>query len=169
MKKSGILLALIIVSLFPGYSEAKNLWAFLTYSTFNSPEGPYIETYLTVAGNSVNYIKKDNGKFQATVNILMTFKQNNDIKAFKKYELNSPEIDDTIKNNYEFLDEQRFLVPNGTYDFELQIVDKTNEKKPAPFSQSVVVDFPENAPSISGIQLVQSYAKSDTPRVITKS
>lgn len=169
MKKSGILLALIIVSLFPGYSEAKNLWAFLTYSTFNSPEGPYIETYLTVAGNSVNYVKKDNGKYQATVNILMTFKQKNDIKAFKKYELNSPEIDDTIKNNYEFLDEQRFLVPNGTYDFDLQISDKSNEKKPAPFSQAVVVDFPETAPSISGIQLVQSYTKSDTPKVITKS
>jgi len=169
MKKSGILLALIIVSLFPGYSEAKNLWAFLTYSTFNSPEGPYIETYLTVAGNSVNYVKKDNGKYQATVNILMTFKQKNDIKAFKKYELNSPEIDDTIKNNYEFLDEQRFLVPNGTYDFDLQISDKSNEKKPAPFSQAVVVDFPETAPSISGIQLVQSYTKSNTPKVITKS
>jgi GWxTD domain-containing protein len=169
MKKSRIFLVIILISLFAGSGEAKNLWAFLTYSTFNSPEGPYIETYLTVAGNSVKYIKKDNGKFQATVNILMTFKQGNEIKAFKKYELNSPEIEDTLKNNFEFLDEQRYSVPNGTYDFELQISDKNNEKKPAPFTQSVAVDFPENIPSISGIQLVQSYTKSETSKIITKS
>jgi GWxTD domain-containing protein len=169
MKKSGIFLAIVLISFFAGNSEAKNLWAFLTYSTFNSPEGPYIETYLTVAGNSVKYTQKENGKFQATVNILMTFKQKNDIKAFKKYELNSPEIADTAKNNYEFLDEQRFLVPNGTYDFEIQITDKNNEVKPAPFTQSVVVDFPESLPSISGIQLVQSYTKNETPTIITKN
>ena len=169
MKKSGIFLALFLVSLFAGHSEAKNPWAFLTYSTFNSPEGPYIETYLTVAGNSVNYIKKENGKFQATVNILMTFKQKDEIKAFKKYELNSPEIDDTIKNNFEFLDEQRFLVPNGTYDFEFLISDKSNDRKPNPFTQAVSVDFPENKPSISGIQLIQSYTKSETQKIITKN
>ena len=53
---------LLSILLFPFFSEAKNVWAFLTYSTFNSPEGPYIETYLTVAGNSVKYIKKGKRK-----------------------------------------------------------------------------------------------------------
>lgn len=141
----------------------------MTYSTFNSPEGPYIETYLTVAGNSVKYLKKDNGKFQATVNVLMTFKQTAVIKAFKKYELNSPEIDDTTKNTFEFLDEQRFLVPNGSYDFELQISDKNNPGKPNPFAQAVTVDFPAEKPSFSGIQLVDSYSKSESQKTITKS
>jgi len=162
-----ILLSAIL--LFPFFSEAKNVWAFLTYSTFNSPEGPYIETYLTIAGNSVKYIKKENGKFQATVNVLMTFKQNAVIKAFKKYELNSPEIDDTTKNTYEFLDEQRFLVPNGTYDFELQLADKNNPGKSNPFTQAVTVDFPEAKPCFSGIQLVEIYSKSESTKTITKS
>ena len=166
MKK---LTLLLIVFLLPFLSESKNVWAFLTYSTFNSPEGPYIETYLTVAGNSVKYIRKDNGKFQATVNVLMTFRQNNEIKAFKKYELNSPEINDTTKNTYEFVDEQRFLVANGTYDFELQLYDKNNAGKANPFVQSVVVEFPEGKPSFSGIQLLASYKKSETPTTITKS
>jgi len=166
MKKSIFLFAIFIL---PFFAEARNLWAFLTYGTFNSPDGPYVETYLSVAGNSVNYVKTVNGKFQATVNILMTFKQNNEIKAFKKYELNSPEIDDTAKVNFEFLDEQRFQMPNGTYDFELQITDKNNNMKPVPFSQSVVVDFLADKPSFSGIQLVKSYKKSETPSIITKS
>jgi GWxTD domain-containing protein len=168
MKKTYYILTLFAL-LLSFQMEAKSIWAFLTYSTFNSPEGPYIETYLTVAGNSVSYVKKENGKFQATVNILMTFRQNDVIKAFKKYELNSPEIEDTTRNNFEFLDEQRFLVPNGSYDFELQISDKNKERKPTPFVQAVTVDFPATAPSISGIQLVQSYSKSETQTIITKS
>jgi GWxTD domain-containing protein len=166
MKKIIFILAIF---LFPLFSEAKNVWAFLTYSTFNSPEGSYIETYLTVAGNSVKYVRRENGKYQATVNILMTFKQNNVIKAFKKYELNSPEIDDTTKNSYEFLDEQRFLVPNGTYDFELQLADKNNPGKSNPYTQSVTVDYPEGKPSFSGIQLVKTFSKSESMTTITKS
>ncbi len=159
----------LIVMILPFLMEATNLWAFLTYSTFNSPEGPYVETYLTIAGNTVKYVKKDNGKFQATVNILMTFKQNDAIKAFKKYELNSPEIDDTTNTAFQFIDEQRFLVPNGTYDFEIQLVDKNKTVKPTPFTQSVTVDFPTDKSSFSGIQLIQSYGKSETEKTITKS
>lgn len=166
MKKS---IFILVIFCLPFIMEGRNLWAFLTYSTFNSPEGPYVETYLSVAGNSVKYNKTVNGKFQATVNILITFKQNNEIKAFKKYELNSPEIDDTTKVNYEFVDEQRFQLPNGTYDFELQITDKSKLVQPVPYSQSVVVDFPSDKPSFSGIQLVKSFAKSEVPKTITKS
>ena len=160
---------LLMAILLPFFAEAKNVWAFLTYSTFNSPEGPYIETYLTVAGNSVKYLKKENGKFQATVNVVMTFKQSNAIKAFKKYELNSPEITDTTKNAYEFVDEQRFQVPNGNYDFELTLADKNNPGKSNPFTQAVNVDFPDGKPSFSGIQFVSSYKKSEGQKLITKS
>ena len=57
----------VLIFIFPVFNvRAGNLWAFLSYATFNSPEGPYIETYLAVAGNSVQFVKKDNGKFQAT-------------------------------------------------------------------------------------------------------
>lgn len=166
MKK---IMLLLIIFILPFIAEAKPLWAFLTYSTFNSPEGPYIETYLTIAGNTVKYIKKDNGKFQATVNILMTFKNNNEIKAFKKYELNSPEIDDTLKTDFQFIDEQRFLVPNGTYDFEISLMDKNKTQDAKPFNQTVKVDFPSDKPCFSGIQLISSYTKSESQKIITKS
>jgi len=67
------------------------------------------------------------------------------------------------------LTEQRFLVPNGTYDFELQLADKNNPGKSNPYTQPVTVDFPEGKPSFSGIQLVESYSKSRNPKAITKS
>jgi len=150
-------------------SRAGNLWAFLTYATFNSPEGPYIETYLSVAGNSVKFVKNDHGKFQATVNILMTFKQENQIKAFKKYELNSSEIGDTLNTDFHFIDQQRFAIPNGTYDFEIQLADKNKTAAPVPYTQSITIDFPADKPSFSDIELVQSYKKAENPSALTKS
>jgi GWxTD domain-containing protein len=166
--KKAILLTIMLFTL-AYQSEAKNLWAFLTYSTFNSPDGPYIETYISIAGNSVQFVKNEKGKFQATVNILMTFKQGDAIKAFSKYELPSPELTDTTNINIYFIDQQRILIPNGIYDFEIQLTDKNKEVQATPFVQSVSVDFPADKPSVSGIELVKSYIKSDSVSVLNKS
>ena len=169
MKKLFLGVFIMILALTTLTSQARNLWAFLTYATFNSPEGPYVETYLSIAGNSVKFVKKDNGKFQATVNILLTFKQNNEIKAFKKYELNSAEIEDTTKTNFNFVDQQRIPIPNGTYDFEIQLADKNKEVAPVPYDQSIVIDFPADKGSFSSIELVKSYKKTETASTLTKS
>ncbi len=169
MKKIFPLVFVLILSL-PGYNvQARNLWAFLSYSTFNSPDGPYIETYLSVAANSVKFVKNDKGKFRATINILMTFKQGNDIKAFKKYELNTSELNDTLDVNFQFIDQQRFAIPNGTYDFEIQLADKNKSAPALPYSQNIAIDFPAGKPSFSGIELVKSFTKSPAPTVLTKS
>jgi GWxTD domain-containing protein len=167
MKK---IFALILVAvLLPFAGECRNLWAYLSYSAFDSPEGPYVETYLTVAGNSVKFIRQEDGKYMATVNVLMTFSQNSEIKAFKKYELNSPSVDDTAGINIHFLDQQRFQLPNGTYDLEIQLSDKNKEVKPQPYNMDVTVDFPSDKPSFSDIELLRSYKKAETEGVLTKS
>ena len=169
MKKLFLGVFIMILAFTTVTSQARNLWAFLSYATFNSPEGPYVETYLSIAGNSVKFVKKDNGKFQATVNILLTFKQNNEIKAFKKYELNSAEIEDTTKTNFNFVDQQRIPIPNGIYDFEIQLADKNKEVAPVPYDQSIVIDFPADKGSFSSIELVKSYKKTETAGTLTKS
>lgn len=151
--------------------SAKSLQAYLSYTTFNSPtDGPYIETYLTVIGNSVVYVKNDNGKFQATVEIMMIFKKDGAIKDFKKTNLLSPEIDDTTKVDFTFMDQQRFLLPNGNYSVEIQLSDK-NIKDAVPYKtfETLTVDFPKDSISVSGIQLVESYKVSTNPGVLTKS
>lgn len=150
--------------------SAKNLWAYLTYATFNSPEGPYVETYLSVAGNSVKWIKQENGKFKATVNVLMMFKDKKDIKSFKKYELNSNELADTANLNFQFIDQQRFQLANGSYDLEIQLSDKNKTVAAAPYTQPIVVDFPTDKPSMSGVEMIKSYTKAtENPTTLTKS
>lgn len=167
--KKYIGITLVFALLFTFQLQAKNLWAFLSYSVFNSPEGSYVETYLAIDASTVRFVLKDNGKFQASVNVLMTFKIGNNIKAFKKYELSSNEISDTTQVNFHFLDQQRIPVPNGTYNFEIQIADRNKDVPATPFSQTITVDFPENKPCFSGLEFVKSFTKSETTSILTKS
>jgi GWxTD domain-containing protein len=165
------ILSLLIIFITLGLNplQAKNLWAFLSYAAFDSPEGPYVDTYLTIAGSTVKFVLQPDGRYQAKVNVLMTFKQGSDIKAFKKYELKSPEIDDTTKTNFHFLDQQRFPLPNGDYDFEIQLSDANKDVKASPYTQQVVVDFPSDKPVFSDIELVKSYKKSEKDNILSKS
>ena len=91
MKKCFILITCILVSL--NICASNPIKAFLTCSAFNTPtKGPYYETHISVIGNTVNFVKKTNGKFQGDVSISIAFTQNDEIKSALKYNLTSPEI-----------------------------------------------------------------------------
>ena len=150
---------------------ANNVTAYLTYATFNIPaKGPYIETYLSVIGNTVKFVKNSNGKYQGAVDITISFSQNGEMKNAQKYTLNSPETDDTSKAYPNFIDQQRFTLANGSYNLDISIADKNMAlDKPFVATMPVIINFPENLVSFSDIQPLESYAKSVTPTVLTKS
>jgi len=149
--------------------EAKKLNAFLSYTTFYSPEkGPFVETYLSVMGNSVEFIKNENDKYQATIQVILLFKKGEEIANYDKYELFSPELDDTTSVNFNFIDQQRYSLPEGNYDFEIQIWDKHTESKPYISLQPLEIMYPKDEVSISGIQLVESYEETVNPGILTK-
>ncbi len=168
------LYALIVFCLIFGFSnndvQAKKLNAYLSYSTFFEPEsGPYIETYLMVDGNSVNYLLNENEKYQASIQVIMLFKKGEDVVNHDKYELLGPELDDTLSVNFNFIDQQRYSLPNGSYEFEIQIWDKNNDTEPFVSLQPLVMNFPEEEVITSGIQLVESYSETDNPGILTKN
>jgi GWxTD domain-containing protein len=157
--------------LFPlsGKSNERRLNAFMSYTTFNSPEqGPYIETYLAVAGNSVQYKINEDGKFQAIIQVIMLFKRGEEIINYDKYELHSPELEDTTNINFNFIDQQRYSLDEGNYEFELQIWDSYSEAKPYINLQPVSIAYPNEKISISGIQFVDTYEKTASPNILTK-
>ncbi len=169
MKKILFLLILsgIVAS---GYCKPGSLRAYLSYSAFFAPgQGPYLETYLSILGNSIVYVKKVNGRFQGTVLITMLFKQHDSIKDFRKYELASPEVDDTTAINFSFLDQQRIPLADGTYDYELSISDKNRDRAPFIIKEPITVDFPADKIRVSGIELVESYKKAEEVGLLTKS
>lgn len=152
-------------------AAAVNVTAYLTYGIFSTPaKGPYVETYLSVMGNSLRFIKNSSGKFQGAVDIAVVFKQNDEIKNAQKYSLISPETSDTSLSFPNFIDQQRYALANGIYEMELSIADKNKPvEKPFVTTIRVTVDFEENIMGISSIQLLESYTKSVAPGVLTKS
>jgi GWxTD domain-containing protein len=170
MKKIILLcISLMLVSL-AGISAPRGLGAYLSHATFNVPgEMPYLETYLEVMGNTIVYKQNTSGKFQGSIQVTMIIRQDSVIKDFRKYELFSPEIDDTTSVGINFIDQQRFPLPNGQYTLDLSIADMNLDKSPLVISYPVGIDFPSDKFSISGVQLVESYAKTTNPNVLTKS
>lgn len=149
---------------------AKKLKAVFSYAAFNTlQDGPYLETYLLVDGKSVNYRPNTERLYQAVIEVTMIFKQNDSVITFKKYELNSPATADTAKIDFNFLDQQRILLPNGTYELELYISDKNDTIEPFSNIEKVTLDFPRDKISISDIELAESVKKAEKAGILTKS
>ncbi|HNW91015.1 MAG TPA: GWxTD domain-containing protein [Bacteroidales bacterium] len=170
MKKILLLTGVVLMTFVSFSAQAKRLQAYMSYSTFLSPsDGPYIETYMIVVGNSLKYVNNENSKYQGTIEITLIFRQDSVIKDFKKYNLLSPEVEDTNAINFNFIDQQRFLLPNGTYEVEIIIADKNDKAIPFKSYETIVVDFPADKITISGIELVESYKKTDSVNILTKN
>src|ERR1035437_2879173 len=170
MKKFVFLFCLLFIVAMNSTTGA-NVTAYLTYATFNSPsKAPFLETYLTVIGNSLKFVKNSTGKYQGAVDIAICISQNGEIKNAQKYTLNSPEITDTTKGFPNFIDQQRFTLANGSYSMELSISDK-NVKTEKPFITTVpiTINFLDDRIMISDIQMLESYTKSSVPNSLSKS
>jgi GWxTD domain-containing protein len=148
----------------------KLVQAGLFYSTFDSPaDGPYIETYLSVVGNSLNYASDGNGNFRGKVEITMIFSRNDTIVNFDKYEFETPQVTDTSNIKVNFLDQQRYSLPNGVYEFDINIKDMLNEASAFSAKQTIEVSFPDNELNISGIMLIERFENSSESSLISKS
>ncbi len=161
MKKQ-LYLIFFLASFFVTETQAKNLKAYLSYYTFNTPENePYLETHISVLGNSVQYIKTNNNNYQGSIGVTIIIKQADKIIKAEKINLLSPEIKDTINTN-NFLDQKRFKLPNGKYTLQLIIQDNNNITNKDIVNQDFEINFPENAISVSDIIFLESYTKATT-------
>jgi GWxTD domain-containing protein len=149
--------ALLPFSAFSG--EQKNLKAVLAYKSFYSAQtGPYIETYLSVAGQSVMFAENAAGKYQAAIEVKLFFRQGDEIKYADKYTLLSPETEDPDKVNFNFLDQKRVPLANGSYRMELSVRDVNREgARPFTSERNLIVDYHPNTVAVSDIELVESY------------
>jgi GWxTD domain-containing protein len=169
IKKCLILLGLSFNLLFVKQNQAA-VTAYLTHAVFEDPEqGPYLETYLSVIGSSLKSIKNQHANYQSAVEIGIRFIQNEQIITAKKYILNSPESADSV-NLPNFIDQQRFVLPNGSYLLEVNILDKNDAKQlPYIIKENIQLNIPSGKVVISDIQHLESYTKSVKPGVLTKS
>jgi len=171
MKKLYILFLIIATgALFSVKSYSQNIEAIFHYNTFFSPnDGPYIETYLRIFGNTVKFSINENDKYQAKIDIQILFKKGSEIVDVRKYTLLSPELEDTTEIKEDFLDQQRISIPNGIYNIELTISDKHSNFKPIVNSDIIKVEYDNKSSVFSSIQFVEKYQKSMQKNILTKS
>lgn len=169
MKK--LFFSLILIILFSAsFAQKGSLRAYLSHASFYAPEyGPYVETYLSILGSSVQYVKTENGKFQGTVLVTMLFSQNDSIKEFRKYELNTAELDDTTHINFVIFDQQRIALPSGKFDFELILADKNLDFPPFKAKDILSINFNDSDIAISDIELIESFSQATETSEMAKS
>ncbi len=140
------------------------------YAAFNSPnDGPYIETYMTVLGQSSTFTKNDNNKFQSSIEITMIFKQESKVINFTKFNLLSPELSDTTEAKPNFIDQQRISLPNGIYNFELIIKDKNSDAKEFSFNDIITINFNDTEICFSGVQFIDKFSETKTENILSKN
>ncbi len=167
MKRFFFITILLIIS---GFAQASRLKAYFSYATFYTPQqGPYIETYLSVIGESVVYVPQKGGGLHGTLEVTLVFKQGEEIKSFKKYNLQSPHIPDTLSPRTNFLDLQRISLPNGIYEFEITIKDINSDQRPFKAVQLLELDYPEKLIHISDIEFFESMQKATEKSMLTKN
>jgi GWxTD domain-containing protein len=152
------------------FLNAGELTANLTSAAFSTPENnTYVETYLSIIGNSVHYVKNKNGRYQASVDIRMSVMKGDSLKDFRKYVLNSPETDDTTQTP-NFLDLQRFTIPVGLYELSITMFDVNRvPQRVITNVRSLVLDIDPDSVGLSHIEMLESYTKSNEQNILTKS
>jgi len=89
--------------------------------------------------------------------------------SVNKYNLKSPEIADTLGKKPNFIDLQRVSLPNGIYNFEMDIRDVNSRQEAYEFVDIVEYEFNSNLLQFSSIQLIESISESTNESVLTKN
>ncbi|MFO7722671.1 MAG: GWxTD domain-containing protein [Bacteroidales bacterium] len=168
--KTRTLLLLALFAAFISTGSAMKLNAGFTYAVFQSPkQGPWVETWLSVNAATVEFIRLDNGLYRGEVEVVMIFFRNDSIVNFKKYTLYSQEIPDTSARNFGFLDQQRYLLPEGDYRLEISLRDVNSQEPPVETTTALSVDAPADRIDISTVQLIEKSVPATTPGITTKA
>jgi len=169
-KITAIISFIIIVS--SSNIKAQGVDAYFYYAPFYTQKtGTYIETYIAIAGNSVNYTMNSDSALQAEVEVTMLFKNVDQVKEYRKFKIVSPAIPDSATYFPSFIDLQRIAIPQGVYNFELIIKDVNAPENEDKFkiSQLVTVNIPENQLAFSGIELIERYYSSNKKNIFYKN
>lgn len=143
--------------------------AYFSYTVFNIPgKGPYVETYLTIIGNTVKFEPNADKLLQGKVTITTRISSGDKTVSEKSYNLLSqPTPDSLVFPN--FTDIQRYALPNGEYVLNITVADPSSQDKAFTSVEKLIVNIPDGKPAFSSIEFIENYAKSSSPSVLTKS
>ena len=161
-----IYLTLFSVLSYIGFSNVTVYFNYGVFSSINTK--PYLETYLTISGNSVKYLPKKDG-YQASVSINWQIIKGTEMVKQSTYNLFSPIVNDSTTTP-SFIDNQRFSLPNGEYILKFEITDNANPTQKTTHTEKITVSINREL-KINGsdIQILESYSKSKSNSALSKN
>jgi GWxTD domain-containing protein len=150
-------------------SRSQSLEIFLDYKRFYSPESKGIlEIYLQVNSGSVMMKSSGSGTYHSSVEIIEIIHHADSIYSFTKKVLNSPAMTDSTFTD--FIDQQRFFLPEGFYEVEIIARDLNLENaKPISTRFPVQIQVVPAQLSFSDIQQLERFSKTEVQGPLTKS
>ena len=97
---------------------------------------------------------------------MIEFIQDDKIIKVDKYNLSSPEINDTNLIDFVFLDQQRYQLSEGNYTLSLNITDINKTEVEINHEQAITIKSINNG--FSDIQLVESYSQTIEKNILSK-
>ncbi|MCB9298951.1 MAG: GWxTD domain-containing protein [Lewinellaceae bacterium] len=151
---------LTVLLFFMGWSCAlAAMDASVSYATFKSPTQSYIEIYLHIAGRSVSFQPVTDSTYQAGVEVVILFKQGEEIVKFDKYTLSSP----VASRPLDFIDLKRYGLADGKYELVVAVKDANQPENAKEFQTEIEFDYSGEELQQSGLVLLASYQRSEDP------
>lgn len=144
------------------------LWgldAGVSYATFKAENVQYVEVSLYVVGATVAFVPVDSLQSQAAVEVLILFKQGDQIVRFDKFQLNSP----LVRAPRDFIDLKRYSLEPGEYTLEVAFTDVNQEGNTKAFSAAFALDYNREGVLQSDIQLLSNIEPSQEEGMFVKN
>jgi GWxTD domain-containing protein len=156
MKKSLFWILALLWAAIP----ASALDAHISYATFYSPSGSYIEVYIYVDGTTATFNTLPDSTLQASLEVVILFKKQGEIVKYDKYRLNSPPANVPLN----FIDLKRYGLENGHYDLEISVQDANQADNSKTYSTAFDVDYSADKLGHSDVQLLASVQPVEAGR-----
>lgn len=143
---------------------------YMMTATFDAANGPFFETYMSTIGNSVRFVRY-NDAYRADIEVTMLCRSVDSVIVLAdKYILHSPQIADTAAAKPNFVDVQRYKLPNGRYFCEVGIRDVNDSTAPPlTLHTEILVDYFADDLYFSDIELVEAVHVTKSVSLLSKN
>ncbi len=139
------------------------------YRVFFAPGvGPYAEVVTSFDASTFEHMSLDSGFVQAHAELTLVLMRAGTIVDARKVKVDGPVVKGNDKSD--FLSIERFAIPAGNYDLEIEVRDVNASQKPAEsLLQKMEVVVPAKGVFISDIEWVSAYRQSADLNAFSKS
>lgn len=150
-------------------SEVFALRAFFDYKVFQHPtDGPYAECVTSFDGKTFALGAADSGMYQAKAELVIIITRLGEIVDFRKLNINGPLLLEG-EDSRDFMSLERFLLPNGVYDVELEIKDLVRGGSAEVFTQKIEINNISSGVFVSDIAFISAYRKTEEHNAFSKA